>query len=176
MSSSLRRYREYSPQLGARVYVDPSAVVIGDVHIGSDSSIWPQVSIRGDVHAIRIGGRTNIQDGSVLHVTHRHPALPEGCALTIGEGVTVGHNVTLHGCTIGDGVLVGMGAIILDGAVLEPGVLLGAGSLVSPGKVVEGGYLWMGRPAKRVRPLSLDEQQWLGYSADHYVRLKDEYL
>jgi len=173
---NIRPYKGVSPQVGAGSFIDPMSAVIGDVEIGTDCSIWPMVSIRGDVHYIRIGDRTNIQDGSVLHVTHKHPGAPEGFPLHIGDGVTVGHNVTLHGCTIGNGSLVGMGSTVLDGAVLEEGVLLGAGSLIPPGKTLEGGYLWVGSPAKKIRPLSENEVQWLNYSAEHYCRLKDNYL
>ena len=150
-------------------------MVIGDVEIGDDSSIWPMAVLRGDVNSIHIGSRTSIQDGSVLHVTHDHPAQPGGFPLSIGDEVTVGHNVTLHGCTIDNRCLIGMGSTILDGAVLEEHVLLGAGSLVPPNKVLEGGYLWVGSPVKRVRPLTVDEQIWFGYSAEHYVKLKNEY-
>ncbi|MCW8827317.1 MAG: gamma carbonic anhydrase family protein [Gammaproteobacteria bacterium] len=173
---NLRAYKGISPKIGDGCFIDPMSVVIGDVVIGRDCSIWPMVSIRGDVHRIRIGDRTNIQDGSVLHVTHRHPDAPDGFPLNIGNDVTVGHNVTLHGCTIDNRCLVGMGSTILDGAVLEEGVLLGAGSLVPPGKTLEGGYLWVGSPAKKIRPLNEKEQNWLSYSAGHYSRLKDEYL
>jgi carbonic anhydrase/acetyltransferase-like protein (isoleucine patch superfamily) len=174
--NNLRPYKGISPRIGERSFIDPMATVIGDVEVGSDCSIWPMVSIRGDVHQIRIGNRTNIQDGSVLHVTHKHPDAPEGFPLDIGDEVTVGHNVTLHGCRIGNHCLVGMGSIVLDGAVLEDGVLLGAGSLVPPGKILEGGYLWVGAPAKKIRLLNEKEQQWLQYSAAHYCRLKDDYL
>lgn len=174
--SHLRPYKGISPDIGEGSFIDPMSTIIGDVVIGQDCSVWPMVSIRGDVHAIRIGNRSNIQDGSVLHVTHRHPDAPEGFPLTIGDDVTVGHNVTLHGCTIGNRCLVGMGSTVLDGAVLEEGVLLGAGSLVPPGKTLEGGYLWVGAPVKRVRTLNDKEQKWLEYSAGHYCRLKDDYL
>ncbi len=173
---NLRPYKGITPDIGAGSFIDSMSVVIGDVIIGHDCSVWPMVSIRGDVHFIRIGNRSNIQDGSVLHVTHRHPDAPEGFPLTIGDNVTVGHNVTLHGCTIGNRCLVGMGSTVLDGAVLEEGVLLGAGSLVPPGKTLEGGYLWVGAPVKKIRPLNDKEQKWLKYSAEHYCRLKDDYI
>ncbi len=152
------------------------AAIIGDVVIGADCSIWPMVSIRGDVHQIRIGDRTNIQDGSVLHVTHSHAGAPEGFPLQIGDEVTVGHNVTLHGCTIANRTLVGMGSTVLDGAILEEGVLLGAASLVPPGKILEGGYLWVGAPVQKIRTLTDRERKWLDYSAKHYCQLKDDYL
>lgn len=173
---NIRPYKNTKPDITTDSYIDPAAVIIGDVHIGPECSVWPHVTIRGDVNRIYIGRRTNIQDGSVLHVTHPHPNIPEGHALSIGDNVTVGHNTTLHGCTIGNRCLVGMGSTVLDGAVLEEGVLLAAGSLVSPGKVLEGGYLWVGSPARKARPLNEDEQAWLDYSADHYVRLMRDYL
>lgn len=173
---NIRNYKDAQPQLAATTYVDEAAVVIGDVIIGEDSSVWPMAVLRGDVNHIRIGARTSIQDGSVLHVTHPHEAVPEGHPLIIGNDVTVGHNVTLHGCTIHDRCLVGMGSTVLDGAVLEEGVLLGAGSLVPPGKTLEGGYLWIGSPVKRARPLTEAEIAWFGYSANHYVKLKNDYM
>lgn len=173
---NIRNYKDAQPQLAATAYVDEAAVVIGDVIVGEDSSVWPMAVLRGDVNYIRIGARTSIQDGSVLHVTHPHEAVPEGHPLIIGNDVTVGHNVTLHGCTIHDRCLVGMGSTVLDGAVLEEGVLLGAGSLVPPGKTLEGGYLWIGSPVKRARPLTEEEIAWFGYSAEHYVRLKNNYM
>ncbi len=168
---SLREFSGHAPEIGEDVWIDPSAIVIGDVHIGAGSSIWPQVVLRGDIHRIRIGPRTNVQDGSVGHVTHDSPFHPGGAALEVGAGVTIGHRVILHGCTVGDGCLVGMGSIVMDGAVLEPGVLLGAGSLVPGGRRLEGGTLWMGTPARRVRSLSDREREFLAYSAEHYTAL-----
>jgi len=173
---AIRPYKGILPQLGARVYVDDSAVVIGDVVLGEDASVWPQCSVRGDVNAIRIGARTNIQDNTVMHVTHKYADLPEGRACSVGDDVTVGHQCVLHACTIGNECLIGMGSIVLDGAVLHDRVLLGAGSLVTEGKKLEGGYLWLGRPAKKVRPLTEQEMKWFAYSAKHYVKLKDDYL
>jgi len=172
---SVRAYRGTQPTIHASAYVDPQAVVIGDVVIGEDSSLWPMAVARGDVNYIRIGARSNIQDGTVLHVTHAHAEVPGGHPLLIGDEVTVGHNVTLHGCTVGDKCLIGMGSIVLDGAVLESYSLLGAGSLVPPGKTLEGGYLWMGSPARRVRLLTAAERERFGYSAEHYCRLKATY-
>jgi carbonic anhydrase/acetyltransferase-like protein (isoleucine patch superfamily) len=172
----LRSFKDNNPTADPSAYVDETAVVIGDVIIGADSSIWPMAVLRGDVNFIRVGARTSIQDGSVLHVTHDHAEVPGGHPCMVGDDVTVGHKVVLHGCTIGDRCLVGMGAIVLDGARLEPEVLLGAGSLVPPGKVLEGGYLWLGSPVRRVRALSAAEREKLRYSAAHYVRLKDQYV
>ncbi|MHA7848859.1 gamma carbonic anhydrase family protein [Serratia sp. D1N4] len=176
MSDAVRSYLHYSPQIGQRVMIDPSSVVIGNVELADDVSIWPLVSIRGDVNAVRIGARSNIQDGSVLHVTHQSDYNPAGYPLLIGEDVTVGHKAMLHGCVIGNRVLVGMGSILLDGAVIEDDVMIGAGSLVAPGKRLETGYLYMGSPARQVRPLTQAEREGLVYSSNNYVRWKDEYL
>ncbi len=173
---AIRPYKGISPSIGAGVYIDPQAAIIGDVSIGADSSIWPLCSLRGDVHYIRIGERTNIQDGSILHGTHTYAARPQGSATTIGSDVTVGHNAILHACTVEDLCLIGMGALVLDDAVIRSHVLLGAGSLVGEGKELEGGYLWLGRPAKRIRELTDEEMKWFAYSAKHYVKLKNDYL
>jgi carbonic anhydrase/acetyltransferase-like protein (isoleucine patch superfamily) len=173
---AIRTYKEFTPQLGERVFVDASAVVLGDVQIGSDSSVWPLVVIRGDMHRIRIGERSSIQDGSVLHITHAGPFNPDGYPLIIGDEVTVGHNVTLHGCTLGNRILVGMGSIIMDGAVVQDEVVIGAGSLVPPGKVLESGFLYVGSPVKQARPLTDKERNFFSYSAANYVRLKDQHL
>lgn len=172
----LRPFKNIMPQVGARSYIDMASSVIGDVIIGEDSSIWPMVAIRGDVNHIRIGDRTNVQDGSVLHVTHKGPLSPDGNALYIGSDVTIGHGAVVHACTIEDECLIGMGSVILDGAVIEKGTIVGAGSVVSSGKVLAGGYLYLGSPARQVRELSQQEKDFLGYSAQHYVALKDEYL
>lgn len=174
--SSLRRYKGIAPQIGQRVYIDDSAVLVGDIKIGDDSSVWPLVAARGDVNHIHIGERTNIQDGSVLHVTHKNKQNPEGYPLIIGNDVTVGHKVMLHGCIIKDRVLVGMGAIVLDAAVIEEEVMIGAGSLVPPGKVLESGYLYVGSPVKQARPLTDAERAFLQKSADNYVQNKEDYL
>ncbi|MBU3068715.1 gamma carbonic anhydrase family protein [Aestuariicella sp. G3-2] len=173
---SVMSFQNMSPQLGERVYVDPTARIIGDIHIGADSSIWPFVAARGDMHRIQIGERTSIQDNTVLHITHKGPFNPEGWPLTIGDDVTVGHSATLHGCTIGNRVLVGIGSIVLDGAVVEDDVVIGAGTLVPPGKRLESGYLYVGSPCKQARPLSEKEMNYFTYSATNYVKLKDQYL
>ena len=173
---SIRPYTAINPVIGRRVYIDESAVVIGKVTLGDDASLWPLTVARGDVNSIRIGARTNIQDLSMLHVTHDGPYSPGGFALTVGEDVTVGHKCLLHACTVGDRCLIGMGSIVMDGAVMEDEVLLGAGSLVSPGKRLESGHLYRGSPVKKIRPLSDTEREMLRYSAAHYVRLKDRYL
>ena len=173
----IRPYRDISPTLGARAYVDPAACVIGDVVLGDDVSVWPFTVIRGDVNFVRIGDRTNIQDGTVIHVSHDGPhAKLGGFATRIGSDVTIGHKAIIHACTIEDAVLIGMGAIVLDGAVVKKHAFIGAGALVAPGKVVGEGELWLGNPAKKARLLSEAEIEALYYSAGHYVRLKDEYL
>lgn len=171
----IRRFESLTPRIATSAYIDPTAVVIGDVEIGADVSLWPNVVVRGDIHSIKIGDNTNIQDGSVLHVSHDSEFAPGGFPLAVGRAVTVGHMVMLHGCTIEDNCLIGMGSIIMDGARIQAGAMLGAGSLVSPGTIVEGGYLWVGRPARRVRTLTADEQRYLAYSAAHYVRLKNRH-
>lgn len=176
MSPSIRNFEDKLPLIAMSAYLDPSAVIIGDVTIGEDSSIWPTTVIRGDVNYIRIGERTSIQDGSVLHVTHAGPFSPQGSPLLIGNDVTVGHQVILHGCTVEDTCLIGMGSKILDGAVVKSHAFIGAGSLIPPGKVLDSGYLWMGSPVKPIRPLSAEEVDFLKYSAQHYVRLKNRYL
>jgi len=175
-SPSLRSFDGRRPQLGERVFVDPSAVVIGAVTLGDDCSVWPQAAIRGDVHSIRIGARTSVQDGAVLHVTHAGPYCPDGFALEIGDDVTIGHAAVLHGCRIGNRVLIGMGAIVLDGAVIGDDVVIGAGALVPPGKTLAGGALYKGSPAQRARDLTADELAFFRYSAEHYVHLKDRHL
>ncbi|MBN8886086.1 MAG: gamma carbonic anhydrase family protein [Rudaea sp.] len=172
----LRSYRGQSPRLGKNVYVDAAAVVVGDVELGDDASIWPFVAARGDVNRIRIGARSNIQDNCVLHVTHDGPYTPGGAPLIVGADVTVGHGAVLHACTIEDACLIGMHATVLDKAHVHKHAMIGAGAVVSPGKIVGEGELWLGNPARCVRKLSDAQIEQLYYSAKHYVRLKDEYL
>jgi carbonic anhydrase/acetyltransferase-like protein (isoleucine patch superfamily) len=169
-------YRGIAPQLGQRVYIDPAAVVIGQVTIGEDSSVWPTAVVRGDVNRITIGARTSIQDGSVLHVTHDSVYRPGGRELIVGDDVTIGHRVVLHACTIGSRCLIGMGSILLDDVIVEDRVMIGAGALVSPGRRLESGGLYVGSPARRARELKPGEIDFFTYSAAHYVKLKDEYL
>jgi len=173
---NLRRFDGKNPAIGQRVLVDPSAVVLGDVTLEEDVSVWPQVSIRGDMHRIRVGARTSVQDGCVLHITHAGPYNPQGWPLDIGSDVTIGHNATLHGCTIGDRVLVGMGATVMDGAVIEHDVVIAAGALVTPGKRLRSGYLYAGSPAREMRQLSEGEMAYFTYSANNYVKLKDRHI
>ncbi|RMD69807.1 MAG: gamma carbonic anhydrase family protein [Gammaproteobacteria bacterium] len=170
----IRSFEKHTPRIAPSAFIDDRALVIGDVEVGEESSLWPMAVARGDIHAIRIGRRTNIQDGSVLHVTHASEFDP-GHPLVIGDDVTVGHRVVLHACTVGDLCLVGMGSVVLDGAVLEDEVMLGAGSLVPPGKVLEGGFLWLGSPVKKARPLTEKERAFLRYSAAFYAELKDRH-
>ncbi len=173
---NIRNFEDHTPQIADTVFIDESAVVTGDVSIGEDSSVWPCCSIRGDIHSIRIGARSNIQDGSILHVTHDSEYAPGGNKLTVGDDVTVGHNVVLHACTIEDLCLIGMGSIVLDGSVVQSGAMVGAGSLVPPNKVLEGGYMWLGSPVKKARELTAKEKAFLEYSAQHYVKLKNRHV
>jgi carbonic anhydrase/acetyltransferase-like protein (isoleucine patch superfamily) len=172
----IRPYRQQLPRLAAGAYVDEAACVIGDVELGEDASVWPMAVLRGDVNAIRIGARTNVQDGSVLHVTHDGPYSPGGAALMVGDDVTIGHGVILHACTIGNRCLVGMGALVLDKVVIEDEVFIAAGSVVPPGKRLVSGFLYRGSPAQQARPLTDTERAQLKYSAEHYVRVKNDYL
>ena len=173
---AIRSFNNITPTIGQHVYIDEQSAVIGDVQIGDDSSVWPFTSVRGDVNKIRIGQRTNIQDNSTIHVSHDSDYQPGGVPTIIGDDVTVGHQVILHACTIGNRCLIGMGSIIMDKVIIEENVIVGAGSLVTQDKTLEAGYLYIGRPAKRLRELTEDEKAYLTYSAQHYVRLKDKYL
>jgi len=169
-------YLGTSPVIAERVYLHPSCQLIGDVTLGEDSSVWCNTVLRGDVNRIVIGRGSNVQDLSMCHVSHKTAAKPEGSPLIIGDHVTIGHSVILHGCRIGNECLIGMGSIIMDDVVVPDHVMIGAGSLVSPGKVLESGMLYMGRPAKALRALTQDELVYLRYSAEHYMRLKSNYL
>ena len=173
---SIRTYNGISPRLGQRAYVDPDAVLIGDVELAEDASLWSCAVARGDVNFIRIGARSNIQDGAVLHVTHDGPYTPGGVPLLIGSDVTIGHGAIVHACTIGDACLIGMNATVLDGAHVGKHSMIGAGAMLSPGKKVGEGELWLGNPARFARALTTEEIEKLYYSAQNYVRLKDQYL
>lgn len=174
--SAVRSFKGMAPKLGKDVFVDESAVVIGDVALGDDVSVWPNTVIRGDMHTIKVGNRCSLQDGSVLHITHASDYNPGGYPLTLGDDVTVGHMAMLHGCTIGNEVLIGMQAMIMDGAIVEDKVVIGAGSLVPPGKTLKSGFLYVGRPAKAARALNEKELSYFKYTAANYVKLKNDYL
>lgn len=169
---SIESFEQHYPQLHPTAYVHPAAYVSGQTWLAAGVSIWPMAVLRGDINAITVGERTNVQDGAVLHVTHGSAySRPEGYPLRIGADVTIGHRAVLHACTVGNRCLIGMGAILLDGAVLEDEVMVGAGSLVATGKHLESGYLYLGSPAKPVRPLTPQERAYLVYSAQYYVEL-----
>lgn len=176
MSKAVRIFNDKKPMLGHAVYIDNSAIVLGDVTIGDNSSVWPMAVIRGDMHSITIGKRTNIQDGSVLHITHASDYNPDGHPLIIGDDVTVGHKAVLHGCTIHNRCLIGIGAIILDGAIIEEEVIVAAGCLVPPGKRLESGFVYKGSPAVKTRTVSAKERLFFKYTAGNYVQLKNRYL
>jgi carbonic anhydrase/acetyltransferase-like protein (isoleucine patch superfamily) len=172
---TIRIFENRLPDIPRSAFVDETALVLGDVLLGEDASVWPTAVLRGDIHSIVVGARSNIQDGSVLHVTHDSEYAPGGHGVSVGKNVTVGHRVVLHGCTVEDYCLVGMGSVVLDGAVVRSRAMVGAGSLVPPGKDLEGGYLWLGSPVKRMRPLTDKELGFLDYSAAHYVELKNRH-
>jgi carbonic anhydrase/acetyltransferase-like protein (isoleucine patch superfamily) len=173
---SVRSHAGVQPKIAVDVYIDPDSVVIGDVEIGQGSSVWPMTVIRGDIHRIRIGERTSVQDGSILHVTHAGPFNPDGFPLIIGDDVTIGHKAMLHGCTIGNRILIGMAAVIMDGAVVNDEIIIAAGTLVPPGKQLESGYLYMGNPVRKARALTDKELQFFSYTSRRYVDLARVYL
>lgn len=166
----LHVYRGVSPKIDETVFRVGSAEIIGDVCIGAHSSLWFHVVVRGDVNSIRIGERTNVQDGTVIHVTHKKHETE------IGNDVTIGHNVTLHGCRIGDRCLIGMGAVVMDGAVVEDDAMVAAGALVTPGTRVPSATLYAGSPAVYKRHLSDDEIQGLEQSARNYLNYVASYM
>jgi len=170
---TIRTFQNHPPTIHTSAYVDETALVIGQVTIGKDSSVWPMTVIRGDINTVSIGERTNIQDGTICHVSHDGPYSPGGACLTVGNDVTVGHSVVLHACTLEDHCLIGIGSVVLDKAIVRKHVILGAGSLVPGGKELQSGYLYMGRPAKQIRALTEQEIESLDYSAQHYVKVKD---
>jgi carbonic anhydrase/acetyltransferase-like protein (isoleucine patch superfamily) len=170
MAGLIRPFKNVVPKLGADVFVAETAALIGDVEIGDQSNIWYGTVLRGDVHEIRVGARTNIQDGTIVHVTSGR------FGTYIGSDVTIGHAAILHACTLGDLSFVGMGATVMDGAVVEDGAMVAAGALVTPGKRVKSGELWAGSPAKLMRALSDDDLKAFKLSALHYVELAHQYL
>ena len=163
-------FKGKTPKLGKNVFVAPTASIIGDVEIGDDTNIWFGVTIRGDVNTVRIGSRTNIQDGTVCHVTRGTGPL------TIGSNVTIGHSAVIHACTLEDDSFVGMGAIVMDEAVVESGAMVAAGALIAPGKRVKKGEVYAGVPGKFFRPMTEAEIKYIPWSATHYVELAHEYL
>jgi len=173
---SIRSHAGLHPRIAVGAYIDPDSVVIGDVEIGEGSSVWPMTVIRGDIHRIRIGKRTSVQDGSILHVTHAGPYNPDGFPLLIGDDVTIGHKAMLHGCTIGNRILIGMAAVIMDGARVHDEVIIAAGTLVPPGKVLESGYLYKGNPVRQARPLTDKELTFFNYTSKRYVDLAAKYI
>ena len=175
MNNNIRSYLEHTPQVDNSCYIDSMAVVIGDVHLAENVSVLPFAVVRGDVNSIRIGKNSNVQDHCMLHVSHKKADKPEGSPLIIGEDVTIGHHVILHGCTIGNRVLVGIKTVILDDVIIEDDVMIGAGSLVPPRKRLESGYLYVGSPVQKVRPLTDKEKEFLPYSARHYVKVANNY-
>ena len=177
MKNNLRSFNGINPKLGQGVFIDVQATVIGEVELGADVSIWPGAVVRGDMHWIKIGDRSNVQDNAVIHTTHASEEFnPAGFPTLIGEDVTIGHSAVLHGCTIEDRVLIGIGAIINDGVTVKSGAMVGAGSVVPPGKTLEGGYVYIGNPAKPLRELNAGETKFLGYSPQNYIKLKNQYL
>ena len=170
MKPLIRAYKGMTPKIDDDVFVAENAVIIGDVEIGKNSSVWYGCVLRGDVEKIRVGERSNIQDGTIVHVTSKR------FGTYIGNDVLVGHNAVIHGCTLKDGAFVGMGAIVLDGAVVETGAMVAAGALVTPGKVVKAGELWGGNPAKKMRDLTPEQMAGLKKGTDHYVDVAKQYL
>lgn len=173
---NIRPYLEHHPDIHRSCYIDPMSVVIGDVQLAEHVSVWPFAVIRGDANSIQIGKNSNVQDHCMLHVSHKNTAKPNGSPLIIGEDVTIGHHVTLHGCTIGNRVLVGINSVILDDVIIEDDVMIGAGSLVPPRKHLESGYLYVGSPVEKIRPLTEKEKEFLPYSARHYVKVANNYI
>lgn len=171
----IRGFEDWTPTLAEGAWVDETALVIGAVTLGADVSVWPTTVLRGDVNTIEVGARTNIQDGSVVHVTHDGPYTPGGIPTRIGEDVTIGHRAIVHACTLGDRVLVGMGATVMDGAIVEDDVIVGANALVPPGKRLLSGHLYFGSPVRKARELTDEDREQLVYSARHYVKLKQRH-
>ena len=172
----IRPFQGVHPKIDPSAFIAETAVIIGDVQIGPQSSIWYNVVVRGDVNSIRIGARSNMQDLSMLHVTHKKHAGDPGAPLIIGDDVTIGHSVTLHGCTLENGCFIGMQAIVMDKVVVGEGALVGARSLVTEGTVLPPHTLWVGAPAKYKRDLTPDEIAWLQKSAGNYVKYALQYI
>lgn len=173
--TNIRNFLHHTPEIAKTAYVDNSAVIIGRVKIGENSSVWCNAVARGDVAEIIIGKNSNIQDLTMLHVTHENPGRTTETPLIIGDYVTIGHHCCLHACTLKNNILVGMSSTILDNVVIDDNVMIGAGSLVPPGKHLESGYLYLGNPVKQVRKLTDGEIKFLQYSATHYVKVADQH-
>lgn len=171
----LYAYRGIEPKIDPSAFVHPDAVIIGDVVIGPDASIWPGVVIRGDVNRIRIGARTNVQDNSTLHVTRPKPSNPHGVPLLIGDDVTIAHNVMLHACRVENCAMIGMSATLMDGVAVGAWAVVGSGSLVPPGKNIGKNQLWLGAPAKYLRDVTEEEKEGFAKTTANYIRLKEEY-
>lgn len=167
-------YKGVLPQIAGDAFIAPTAVVIGAVEIGAEASIWFGCVLRGDSNTIKIGPRTNIQDGTVIHVNHEREGAA-GTKTTIGADVTVGHMALLHACTVEDGAFIGMKACLMDGVHVESGAMVAAGALVTPGKRIRKGELWAGSPAKLMRPLTDKEMAYFAYSAKHYCQVAANY-
>ena len=172
---SIRSFLDKTPIIAQSAYVDEAALVIGDVTIAEDASVWPMSVLRGDDQAIVIGERSNIQDGTIIHIASANELSPQGLPTIIGHDVTIGHKAMLHACTVGDHCLIGMSATVLDGAIIGAGAMVGAGSLVPMGKTLAGGYLYIGSPVTCVRKLNDREKYFLDYAARHYVALKNQH-
>lgn len=174
MSGLIKRHAGIMPKIAADAFIAETATVIGQVEIGAGSSVWYGCVLRGDSNVIRIGARTNIQDGTVIHVNHEREGAV-GTKTTIGDDITVGHMALLHACTLEDGCFIGMKACVMDGVVVECGAMVAAGALVTPGKRVKRGELWAGSPAKFMRALTEKEIAYFAYSAEHYAELAASY-
>jgi len=170
MAGLILPYNGILPRIHPSVFIADGAVIIGDVEIGADSNVWFNCVLRGDVHEIRVGERTNIQDGTIVHCTKN------GHGTYIGSDITIGHNATIHACTLKDDSFIGMGTTILDGAVVESQAMLAAGAVLTPGKRIASGELWAGNPAKKLRDLSPDDISFFPKSAAHYVTLSKSYM
>lgn len=171
----IKSFQGITPAIDHSAFIAETAVIIGDVEIGEQASVWYNCVVRGDVNRIRIGARSNVQDLSMLHVTHKKHADDPGAPLVIGDDVTIGHSVTLHGCTLKNGCFIGMQAMVMDQAVIGEGALIGARALVTEGTVVPPHTLWVGAPARYKRDLTSDEIAWLKKSAGNYVNYAQQY-
>lgn len=173
---SIEKFEDYLPKIGNNVFIHKSAIIIGDVEIDKNSSVWPGAIIRGDLLSIKIGSNTNIQDNCILHTTHASKYNIDGYSLKIGNNVTIGHGAILHGCTVYNNVLIGMGSTILDGAIIPENVIIGANTLIASNKNLESGYLYYGNPVKQIRALTKEEIEFISYSSASYCKLKEKYL